>query len=455
MLSFLSWFLIFNLLYHIFTTLTVYGLELWATTLPSLLRETIWCGFLAIIFLLNIKQWKSYRKKWGKSWLAFGGLLVFSVLISYFLQHKGFSDIFIGIKYGFWWMFILLSASSIGFFYREKFMNLNLHTRLKRGLIATVIIGFLRQGLKLWKPDLFAHIGYELKLDDFHFGEKPPIYYLTGYEGKLRWQGLFAWPNNYGYFLVAFFPLILLFFGITPLHKSTQRGFRNELLHNIKSLTLFQWFNIGMLTLRILAMVMSLSRAVLLGGVLALVITNRSFFKQHKKLLLRGGIGCLGVLLLLSLMKRQSTIGHLTSKLAAFPHIINQPLGYGLGTSWPAIHHNGTILPENYYFQIMLDVGTIGFLLRAVVMFQLIKIQRQITTPFMKGGWRGVLSEQEQILYLIFNRIQIWFLVLLCIGLVLHVFEDSMVNYLFFIVYGILLGSLSTPWSSSSRYKAP
>ncbi|MDR2190319.1 MAG: hypothetical protein LBP53_03910 [Candidatus Peribacteria bacterium] len=28
-------------------------------------------------------------------------------------------------------------------------------------------------------------------------------------------------------------------------------------------------------------------------------------------------------------------------------------------------------------------------------------------------------------------------------GVVLHVFEDSMVNYLFFIIYGIVQGSLS------------
>jgi hypothetical protein len=53
------------------------------------------------------------------------------------------------------------------------------------------------------------------------------------------------------------------------------------------------------------------------------------------------------------------------------------------------------------------------------------------------------LSPEEQLQYLLFTRVQIWFLSLLIMGLVLHVFEDSMVNYLFFIIYGILLGSLS------------
>ncbi|MDR2190320.1 MAG: hypothetical protein LBP53_03915 [Candidatus Peribacteria bacterium] len=43
-----------------------------------------------------------------------------------------------------------------------------------------------------------------------------------------------------------------------------------------------------------------------------------------------------------------------------------------MGTSGPAIHHNGTFLPENYYFQIALDGGTIGFLLRILFLFQML-----------------------------------------------------------------------------------
>jgi hypothetical protein len=66
-------------------------------------------------------------------------------------------------------MFILLSATSIGFFYREKLSHPVLYGWLKWGLIVTVVVGFLRQGMKLWKPELFSLIGYELKLDDFQF----------------------------------------------------------------------------------------------------------------------------------------------------------------------------------------------------------------------------------------------------------------------------------------------
>jgi hypothetical protein len=198
-------------------------------------------------------------------------------------------------------MLILLTASSIGFFYREKFATPKVYEWIKRGLIITVVAGFLRQGLKLWRPELFSMIGYELKLDDFHFGSKPPLYYLTGYEGILRWQGIFAGPNNYGYFLVAFFPLVLLFFG--------------EKIKKLEQISFFQWINIGIIILRILAMLMALSRAVILGGLFILIITNWNRIKKKKKLLLRGGIGLVAVLVVLSLVKWQSTIGHLTSKL--------------------------------------------------------------------------------------------------------------------------------------------
>jgi hypothetical protein len=243
--------------------------------------------------------------------------------------------------------------------------------------------------MKLRKPELFAWMGYELKLDDFQFGEKPPLYYLTGYEGTLRRQGLFAGPNNYGYFLVAFFPLILLFFG--------------EKVKKRKSFTLRQWINVGIVAVRILAMILTLSRAVFLGGVLVLLLTQRTLLKQHKKLLLWGGIGLLGIIILLSVIKRQSTLGHLTSKLEALPQIINQPLGYGLGTSGPAIHHNGTLLPENYYFQLLLDVGTVGFLLWIVLLFQLIGIQSHLKQAIREKK----LNEQEQAQYLIFHHLQV------------------------------------------------
>ncbi|MDR0606908.1 MAG: hypothetical protein LBG52_00820 [Candidatus Peribacteria bacterium] len=187
-------------------------MELWSASIPALLREGLRCLFVAVLFLVNIKQWKAYRNIWKRSWISLGAILLFSVLVSYVMQDKGWNDVLIGIKYGFWRLVILLSASGIGFFYRENFTGekwAQRRSRLLRGLYITVIAGFFRQALKLVRPEFFSRIGYELHLDDRQFDQKPPLYYLTGWEGTLRRQGLFSGPNNYGYFLVAFFPLIL------------------------------------------------------------------------------------------------------------------------------------------------------------------------------------------------------------------------------------------------------
>lgn len=61
------------------------------------------------------------------------------------------------------------------------------------------------------------------------------------------------------------------------------------------------------------------------------------------------------------------------------------------------------MLPENYFFQIMLDTGTIGFILRAIAMFQLIGMHYYIKKSLQKKN----LSTELQTQYLILNRIQI------------------------------------------------
>ncbi|MDR0859552.1 MAG: hypothetical protein LBO09_00800 [Candidatus Peribacteria bacterium] len=103
--------------------------------MPTFIREGLWCLFIAVLFLSHIKQWKAYRNRWKRSWISLGGLLIFSVIVSYLGMDKGRGDILIGIKYGFRWLIILLASTGIGFFYREKFKNPKLWKYLLRGLV--------------------------------------------------------------------------------------------------------------------------------------------------------------------------------------------------------------------------------------------------------------------------------------------------------------------------------
>lgn len=83
----------------------------------------------------------------------------------------------------------------------------------------------------------------------------------------------------------------------------------------------------------------------------------------------------------------------------------------------------------------MLDLGTVGFLLWCGVMVLLGFKQKKLNQSFAENH----ASEEWKV----FLALQRGFLAFLVMGLFLHVFEDSMVNYLFFVPYGMSFGMLS------------
>ena len=147
------------------------------------------------------------------------------------------------------------------------------------------------------------------------------------------------------------------------------------------------------------------------------------------------GIFAVLAVLAFSVLKRESSLAHLAAKWGGVMQVIEHPLGYGLGSSGPAVHHSGNLLPENYYLQLMLDLGTVGFLLWCGVMFLLGLKQKKLQQSFTEARDDEVRK--------FFLALHMGFVAFLVMGLFLHVFEDSMVNYLFFVLYGMSLGWLS------------
>lgn len=427
MIRFLKIFLVFIVLYHLFVTIVGYGILGWLyPQLPALGRDALWVVFFGIITLYNFKSIKQYLKIRKRSRITFASIILFGVIIS-LLKGKGMYDIFVGIKYGLLYLFIFLSSTFIWWICTEKHSHKILNF-LKYLLITTLIVWFLRQGIKFIWPDIFLHIGY-WPLNDFKFWVKPPIYYLTGYQGTPRRQWIFSWPNNYGYFLIAFLPAILLFC------KQKFRSIKELIITNktalINSLVILLW---------IVAILLTLSRTAYIGWIVGLAIINIQRIKKHKKLawgiwtiLIAGLIG-------VSIFKWASTLDHIKAKFGSIQYVIAQPSGYGLGTSWPAVNHNGTILPENYYIQLLLDIGTIWFIIRALLILQITQIIKKIQQWIKKI----TTNENDQTMYILWKWLNIWRISLLVMGMFLHVFEDSMINYLFFISRGIFTGYLST-----------
>ena len=428
MLTTFSIFRILNVFYQVISTLFVYWIELCSSTYPALIREWIWLLFLLVVLILWFKKFKPYWKYWKKTWIAFIILIVVSVLFSW-IKDVSWSNMFIGIKYGFWWMFILISASFLGYVISEKWQKSKLIQILPRVLVWIVWLWFLWQWAKLLRPDFFYSLWYGW-LDDYSYGENPPIYYLTWYQWTLRWQGFFSWPNNYWYFLVAFLPFVWRFF--TNKIKKKEDTVLSVLA----------------LVVRMAWMLATLSRAVLVWMVVVFVALYWKELKTKKRRLLRWGIWLLVALAVLSVLKRESTVGHITSKLSTIPEVISQPLWHWLGSSGPAIHYEWKYLPENYFLQIMLDIGTVWFLVRTFMLMCLLLIQYKV---IWLSKWK--LTNEEEYQLQVLYKLQIWFFALFIMWLFLHVFEDSMVNYLFFTIYGIVLGSLSTKLKGELSWK--
>jgi hypothetical protein len=169
-----------------------------------------------------------------------------------------------------------------------------------------------------------------------------------------------------------------------------------------------------------------------------LALINIQWIRKNKKIARWILIVLMAGLVGVSILKWASTIDHIKAKFGSIQYVIDKPSGYGLGTSGPAVNYNGTILPENYYIQLMLDIGTLGFILRTMLIFQITRLARKIEKKLKST------NNNTQMIYLIWRWLNIWRVCLLVMGMFLHVFEDSMINYLFFVSWWILSGYVST-----------
>ena len=256
MVTVFSLFRICNVLYQVMATFVVYWINLCSTSMPAFIREWIWILFLAIIFFCNLKHFKSYWQKRKQSRISFIILIIVAVLLSMLVPNSSINNMFIGIKYWFWRMFILLSAWFFWYVYSDQIKTINLK-KLPWILVLVVMLGFLFQWAKLLRPNAFYSIWY-WGLDDYAYWDNPPIYYLTWFQWVLRRQGFFSWPNNYWYFLIAFLPIIRTYF-----------------TNNIKEKRYSKFINMIALWVRFAAMILTLSRAVLVWWVVVFCMLYR------------------------------------------------------------------------------------------------------------------------------------------------------------------------------------
>ncbi len=406
MRRFIVYFFGFVVLYHIVVTYVSFGLGIVPPYVILLFREILWGG-VSIAYLLAYRNHiRTYIRNNLEIFLVLLFVLVFSILTSVVLwvDVKG---IVVWFKYTLFYFFPFIVGIFIGVVWGINTSEAYFKKRLLyvwRIFVYVLIAGIVRQISKNIIPEIFYAFGYG-GLGDYMYWANPPLYYLTWPQWFQRFSGIFSGPNNYWYFLVAMFGLFWY-------------GVRSYIVSPFQKTLLWMLF-IG-------SLLATLSRGAILWVLIQVVLISYTIYKANRRVVWFAIVAWVLAVVGLSLFKWESTVAHVIAKFSSLQYVFAQPMWYGLWSSGPSIHSQWWYLPENFYIQLMMDLGIHGFALWVLFRYLLYK---QISSVYNdKPNVRNILY-----------FVSMWFVWLLLEWMFLHVLEDSMVNYVYFILWGIVL----------------
>ncbi len=303
-----------------------------------------------------------------------------------------------------------------------------------------IIAWIIRQWCKILRPELFIHYGWYGLPGDFAPRSHPPMYYITGPWGIPRLSWLFVGPNTLWFFLI-------LFGGGWLYHLRSHHVRKNYLITAC----------VGYLA----CIIATLSRSAVLAVTIQAIIVSsipiiewwtimRDKIRHHLSKWIVTMIIIISlsgsIVLIMNTWKNTSNGERMSSLYESYALLEHNPLvGYGPWYVWPARHYhpdyannskNNLALVENIYLQIWVNLWLPWILLWLWLWIWIFRHIRYIT---MKTTIHITTKETVQKYLLIMT---IGLISLLCVGWFLDIFIDSMVNYLFFIPFGILLWSL-------------
>lgn len=406
MFLFLKIYLLLISLYHILNTIFVYWIFDWSYWMNfSSTKDLIWFVFIFMIILSNIRWFKQFVVKYKNIVFGIVLLIIWAIWIS-IICTKSISDIIIWFKYDL--LYLLIFFSSIYLWYKSKNIEKSKIEKYIKFvfylLIFVVVFWFFWQLAKYVYPKVFYNLWYG-RVWDYVAGESPPIYYRTWSWGVSRLSWIFSWPNNYWYFMILFFSFFVTYISHLSISKF--------------------WKKICMVWYGVFSF-LTLSRWVIVWQLFQIYyFFSQKILISKKKMFVIVGI-IIVWLLFFSYYKYNSTLLHFKNTLSAVQFFIQNPIWYWLGSSGPSIHYNGYLLPENMFLQILIDLWLPWFILWIYIFISILKIQ----------SYKDLGND---LLWKILKSFYIWLFSLFFVWLFLHVFEDSMVNYLFFINFWFLL----------------
>ena len=388
----------------------------WKHILPFLRQYRLPISSITIVIAINIINFIVYT--WDKLAIIAG------------IKYDIFQFIIIGAGLWLWYLISVYNKWSQLSEYIKRFLKIS---------IGIIIIWLIRQIAKNIVPEVFLYfMGYSSP-SDFVPYDKPPIYYITWSWGIERLSWLFVGPNTLWFFLILMASVLYSFARNLREKKYLLIGFIIYIA--ISLLTLSRWAIVG-ISLQI----------ILLIGYEAFIIGKKTLTESSKSLIFKKipvifvTIGaCIIALLSVNIWKQDSNTERLGSG-ETINSILNTKiplLWYGPWYVWPARHYatdykdnqkNDYAMLENIYLQTLINQWRLGLALFITIFWSLCYMHDTI-----RRYLRVCPSIQDTYILQTTQYMWLGLLWLLSIGLFLHIFIDSMVNYLFLLPYTTLI----------------
>ena len=448
----------------------------------------MWKEFILLIFvvvllryiLANLKWWikavknrentdKITRKlliKNIQSKFIIRFLLIFLIttvvllLLAVWLQHVWIKAFVLSAKYDLFWFFIfgIWVCLSLLFFTEKDENLLELYNKL---IIRSLWIGLFWWFIVRLMPNVLKYVWYNPQIFEWTVWQNPPAAYYTKivpfYEGSyVRNSSLFERPTSFGFWLIAFFPVFVLWF----LRKKNRKD---------------QLFPIIAFWLLILS---TWSRAwIAVWMIEAIVLFFILFWNRVKKyfvwliILALIWLWWIGYLWRWIMVREHSNTGHL-ELMKSWRNIAKNNLIFWWWAwySGPASHQlcyteepvdiyadidsihmdnqRCEILrkeniknqistygfnPESQYLQVLMEYWIVWIIFRLWLCITILRYTAKMMLLYRKKN----KSPYQEILYYSLLWFWIWFIWLCAEWLVLHSLVDRMVIYPFFLLYGI------------------
>lgn len=429
-----SW---FNIINNTIIISTIRDLLFW-----WLILRTIWYGKNYIIIFIK----KYYI-------IITLSILLFLMNISYIIQHfnEDIVHIIAGIKYDIYFVLIMITSLRLWYILKKTNKWYLISSYIKRFwkfILILIIWWVIRQLTKTIYPRFFVEYMWFSMPSDFVPFSKPPIYYITwsGWIQRLSW--LFVGPNTLWFFLILFTSIIYYQYKSLLTQKKNRRIILSYILISIS--TLSRWVIIG---IALQCIILLFFENYITGKEKTI-----SFKNINNKIITWIMITLVSIISFFWINQRKQDSNTerfwaLSSSLELIEKV--SFLGNGPWYVWPAKHYdkdynlnkkNNLSMLENIYLQIVINQWILWFLILAGIIITLLHYHNTIRIQLIN---KNITNKQKDYnIYLTIQYLGIGLVSLLSIWWFLHIFIDSMVNYLFFVIYGIWLW-----YTTSNQYE--